>query len=252
MLPTWEFVAQNYPSITKLKHFSCHRECNGYVILFWGVIHHVEPGISLRSTILKKLKDRLFHERSLVIFCLQNQVKTNKGNNSMQRIQDFGKWACSWAQVPAFWVVNKRLNSWAQHIVKEERRAQMVQDIWGPLTYSQKCCFEKPEAIAFLHDCKYCPFRSWLVCAFSTRIREEGKGVVLFTDKSPARNRSRAFPFPLILKRGFSSLMGPGSPTDINLSSKKTLLSTACRAAPRGWSALSPFSAILPRSLPWP
>lgn len=177
------------------------------------------------STSLKKLEHRLFHERSLVISCLRNQVKTNKGNNFTHRIQDFGKWDWFWPQVHAFWMANKRLNSWTQHIVKEERRAQMVQDIRGLLTYSKKR-FEKTGAIAFQHDSKYCPFRSWFVCTFSTRIREEGKGVVLFTEKSPACNRRKAFPFPLISKGRFSSLMGPGSPIDIDLSSKNVLLST--------------------------
>ena len=63
------------------------------------------------------------------------------------------------------------------------------------LTYCQKHCFRKTGAIAYEHDCKYCPFSSWFVCTFSTRIREEDKGVVLFTEKSPPWNKSKAFPF---------------------------------------------------------
>jgi len=38
-------------------------------MLFLGVIKHVEPGISLMGTGLKKLKHRLFHNRSLALFC---------------------------------------------------------------------------------------------------------------------------------------------------------------------------------------
>lgn len=145
------------------------------------------------GTILKKLKHRLFHERSLVIFCLQNWVKTHKGNNFTHRIQDFGKSDYFWPQVHAFWMINKRLNLWAQHIVKEELRWFTI--FGRLLTYCQKHRLKKPGAIVYEHDCKYCPFSSWFVCTFSPRIREEDKGAVLFTEKSPLLNRSKAFPF---------------------------------------------------------
>lgn len=71
-------------------------------MLFLGVIKHVEPDISLVDTSLKKLKHWLFHERSLVIFCLQNWAKTHKGNNFTHSIQDFGKSDYFWPQVHAF------------------------------------------------------------------------------------------------------------------------------------------------------
>lgn len=141
-------MAQNYPSIT-LQHFSCHKIfLFGYVILVWGVIKHVEPGISLVGTSWKKLKHRLFHERSLVIFCLQNWVKTHKGNNFTHRIQDFGKSGYFWPQQHVFWMINKRLHSWAQHWAlsslwrkKEELRWFTI--FGRLLTHCQKHCFKK-------------------------------------------------------------------------------------------------------------
>lgn len=137
-------MAQNYPSITELLHFSCHKIfLLGYVILFSGVIKHVEPGISLMGISLKKLKHRLFHERSLVIFCLQNWVKTHKGNNFTHRNRDFGNSDYFWPQLHAFWMINKRLNSWDQHIVKEERRAQMVHSSWKAANILSEALLQK-------------------------------------------------------------------------------------------------------------
>lgn len=95
-------------------------------------------------------RSRLFHERSLVIFFLQNWVKTHKGNNFTHRIHDFGKWGYFWPQLRGFWMINKRLHSWAQHWALSSLWRKKVELRWFTifgrlLTHCQKHCFKKQE-----------------------------------------------------------------------------------------------------------
>lgn len=71
----------------------------------------------------------------------------------------------------------------------------MVYNVQKAANRLSEALLGKKKQTAREYKFKYCLFSSGFVCTFSMRTREEDGGVVLFTEKSPPWNRSKAFAY---------------------------------------------------------